>query len=578
MSFCYFSKDFTANAYTDVENKFIVKYMPQADGNAVKVYLYGLFLCQSPAKDFSLKNCAEALSLPEEKIIEAFEFWEDCDLVQIICRDPFTLEYLPVTATSGRPKKIKYEKYADFNKELQKKMQAAHKFLNYSELQKYMNFLQEHDMEPQAFLLVVEYCVRLSGDGVSHAQIFNKAKNFVSRGFYTYSQVEKALSDFNVHTADLRKTMSLLGIFRDPAEADYELYEKWSKAGFETGAVTEAARSMKRGTMQGLNALMEELRGKSAFTAAEAKNYLAEREILNNATFKIARSLGLKIASPLVYSEEYTAKWYARGYEEPSLCMLALFCVKTERNSFSELDGLLEKLYADGIVSEESVKDYVARMNEELKLLTKIGKYCGTIRKTEGNVETLSVWRRWNFSDEMIVEAAKRAANTARPLAYMNKILSDWKREEIFSVSAIPTEEKRASAGATTPTKVFVNPAVIAADERAERDRYYSALREKAQSVAERFERRAEKNPQFKQISAQLSQAERDAAKAEIFHAETLPALLQSVETLKAERARILTEMGITEDDFLPKYRCKKCSDSGFLPDGKACDCYPKKI
>lgn len=577
MSFCYFSKDFTANAYTSVENKFIVKYMPQAGEEAVKVYLYGLFLCQTPAKDFSLENCAEALSLPKEKVIEAFEFWEDCDLVQIICRSPFTLEYLPVTATSGRPKKVKYEKYADFNKELQKKMQSAHKFLDYSVLQKYMNFLQENEIEQQAFLLIVEYCIRLSGDGVSHAQIFNKAKNFISRGLFTYSQVEKALSDFNIHTADLRKTMIILGISREPGENDYTLYEKWSNAGFESGAINEAARFMKHGTMQGLDALLEELKLKSAFTATEARDYLAEREMLGNATFKIARSLGVKIASPLVYSDEYTAKWYARGYEESSLCTLALFCVKTERNSFPELDELLEKLYADGIVSEDSVKDYISHMNDELKLLTKISKYCGTMRKTEGNIETLSVWRRWNFSDEMIVEAAKRAANTARPLAYMNKILSDWKREEVFSVSAIPETVRSAASTGTAATRGFVNPAVIAADERAERERYYSSLREKAQAVAERFEMRANKNPLFKENSARLSQAERDAAKAEIFHAETLPDVLQSIEKLKAERARILTEMGITEEDFIPKYHCSKCSDSGFLPDGKACDCYPKK-
>lgn len=577
MSFCYFSKDFTASAYTCIENRFIVKYMPQASDSAVKVYLYGLFLCQTPTKNFTLENCAEALSLPKEKITEAFDFWEDCDLVQIVCRDPFTLEYLPVSSSSGRPKKIKYEKYADFNKELQKKMQSAHKFLDYSVLQKYMNFLQENDMEPQAFLLIVEYCVRLSGDGVSHAQIFNKARNFISRGLFTYSQVEKALSDFNVHTADLRKTMAILGISREPAEADYALYEKWITAGFETGAINETARFMKRGSMQGLDSLLEELRLKGVFGASEAKEYLAEREALGNATFKIARSLGVKISSPLVYSNEYTAKWYARGYDESSLCSLALFCVKTERNSFSGLDDLLEKLYADGIVSEDSIKDYVARMNDELKLLAKISRYCGSIRKTEGNIETLAVWRRWNFSDDMIVEAAKRAANTAHPLAYMNKILSDWKREEIFNVADIPETIKASSVGGGTPAKGYVNPAVVAADERAERERYYSALRNKAQAVAARFEKRAQSDPRFKELSAQLSQAERDAAKAEAFQADTLPALLRSVENLKNERDRILTGLGITEEDFIPRYRCPRCSDTGFLPDGRACDCYPKK-
>lgn len=46
MSFCSFSKEFNENSYTAVENQFFTKYMPDADGFAVKVYLYGLYLCQ----------------------------------------------------------------------------------------------------------------------------------------------------------------------------------------------------------------------------------------------------------------------------------------------------------------------------------------------------------------------------------------------------------------------------------------------------------------------------------------------------------------------------------------------------
>ena len=46
MSFAAFSKDFGSNMFTSVENQFITKYLPQADGDAVRVYLYGLYLCQ----------------------------------------------------------------------------------------------------------------------------------------------------------------------------------------------------------------------------------------------------------------------------------------------------------------------------------------------------------------------------------------------------------------------------------------------------------------------------------------------------------------------------------------------------
>ena len=80
MAFCTFSRDYD-NACTVVDNKFITKYLPEADGFAVKVYLYGLFLCENTETEFSVRSMAEVLRSTEEKVKEAFAFWEDYDLV-----------------------------------------------------------------------------------------------------------------------------------------------------------------------------------------------------------------------------------------------------------------------------------------------------------------------------------------------------------------------------------------------------------------------------------------------------------------------------------------------------------------
>ena len=74
MSFCSFSREFNENAYTAVENQFITKYMPGADDFAVKVYLYGLYLCQNSDSDFNVFSMAEVLKTTREKIEEAFAF------------------------------------------------------------------------------------------------------------------------------------------------------------------------------------------------------------------------------------------------------------------------------------------------------------------------------------------------------------------------------------------------------------------------------------------------------------------------------------------------------------------------
>ena len=84
---------------------------------------------------------AEVLKTTPEKIEKAFAFWEDYDLVEILAKAPLTVQYLPVTSAIGRPKKVHYEQYTDFNKELQRKMQKTQDLqtvLNYSLMVKNM--------------------------------------------------------------------------------------------------------------------------------------------------------------------------------------------------------------------------------------------------------------------------------------------------------------------------------------------------------------------------------------------------------------------------------------------------------
>ena len=126
MAFSTFSKEFSANMFTSVENQFITKYLPQADGDAVRVYIYGLYLCQC-AEDFDGDSCAKLLKIEKERLIEIFSFWEECDLVHILSREPLYVQYLPVNSAVGKPKPVRAEKYAEFNREFYKQLQKAGK-------------------------------------------------------------------------------------------------------------------------------------------------------------------------------------------------------------------------------------------------------------------------------------------------------------------------------------------------------------------------------------------------------------------------------------------------------------------
>ena len=284
-------------------------------------------------------------------------------------------------------------------------------------------------------------------------------------------------------------------------------------------------------------------------------------------TFRIGRKLGVKVQNPAPYIDEYVEKWYTYGFEENSILDVALLCMRTERGSFDALDSILEKLFKEGAVSKESVKEYLKEKNDEIKLLTKMQEICATLRKTETNLSLIRTWRSWNFSDEMILEATKRSSLSGSPLPYMNKILSDWKKENVFSVAAIPEQ-------GATPQKTFVNANIEAANAKSDRERYYALLREKAMTKAEKYLAKANENARFKEITAKLSKMEFDLAKAEVFSPATLPSLEKEKAELLTERKSLLSDMGIKERQLSPEFTCEKCSDTGFLKSGVACDCY----
>ncbi len=577
MSFCSFSKD-TENSYTVVENKFIAKYLPEADGFAVKVYLYGLYLCAHSELEFSLASMAEVLRCTEEQIQDAFSIWEDYDLVEVCSKSPYAVQYLPVKAAIGKPKKIRYEQYADFNKELQRKMQKVGKFISGSDYVKYMRFLEDTLMQPQALLMVADFCIQKQGEAISPSYIFNKAKKLLRSGYTTYEQVEKALSSYNAHEAELVAVYNAMSIYQHtPDDTDYALYAKWTETlGFTKEGILTAARKRNRGGMTALDLTLEELFEKGKTESKEIESYLAHREAMASLTFRIGRKLGVKVQNPAPYIEEYAEKWYTYGFEDVALLDLALFCFKTERGSFAALGELVESLFKAGTIAPESVKAYVKEKNADLKLLAKMQAICGGIRGNVANLSMLEIWRGWNFQEEMLLEAAKRSCASSSPIPYMNKILSDWKQSNVFEVKDIPNANERTGAGLRSPQKSggFVNESVEAANAKSARERYYALLREKALTQAESRLKKANTNARFKEICAKLSKMELSLAKAEMYEPTKLPALQEEKAGLLTERGNILSEMGIEERELQPQFACAKCDDTGFLPSGVACDCY----
>ena len=116
---CKFTNDYLIESFTMVDNLFIREYMPYADEKQVKVYLYGLFLCNTESDADSFEEMAKTLDMTKEEIVDTFRFWSEQGLVRLISTSPLEVRYLSFKNNLKPVKKYKDGKFADFNTALQ---------------------------------------------------------------------------------------------------------------------------------------------------------------------------------------------------------------------------------------------------------------------------------------------------------------------------------------------------------------------------------------------------------------------------------------------------------------------------
>ncbi len=568
MGFCSYSKEFSLSSYTNVENQFINKYMALADGDAVKVYIFGLYLCQNVQEEYTISEASRTLNMSEEKIAEAFRFWEDFDLLEVVSLSPFSVRYFPADYSKGKPKRIRREKYSDFNKAVQSMMPK--KMIAPGEFEKYFAFMEQYAVKPEALILIVKYCVDLKGETISQNYILQVAKNFAAEGVTTVEQVEEKLSGYVLQSGDIAKILRAMGSSKKPEPDDYKLFKKWTREmGFETEAIVYTASLFKKSGLPKLDEALTDLYANKKFSQSEIKDFLARKSEIRALTLQIARELGvyMQVADP--YIDHFVSGWLAAGYDGTSLVSLAKYCFKREKRSFEKMDDLIKKLLAAGVVSADSIVAYMQQEALEQAFAARILQTCGLSRRvTNWDRECLKNWRSWNFSDEMILKAAEAAAGKNSPIPYMTSVLSSWKAQNIFSPDRIPSAPAGARGGAQEAKEEALRKKI---------QTYYFNLREQAEDRAEHYLRIARHDKAFCANEEAIKSAEIKLAKAEALGGDA-GALSSELAALKQERAALLKNMRLTEEMLVPQYKCAVCRDTGFDKDGNLCACYKKYI
>ncbi len=423
--------EYLRDGFTEIDNVFLARYLPEADATDCKVYLYGLYLAMhggGSAEDISL-----ALRLTEERVADAFRYWEDVGLVTLTKSVPPSVVYNSVKAPVTPPVKYNAGEYAEFVDELRRVFGGRE--IPVQDVVRYVELMRRYKIEPNAMLLIARYC--LGRRSASTAYILTVAANWAKEGNVTEADVNAKISDLERGSAAMRELYGALGLKSEPSFEDRNMYLYWTKeCGFRPDAVLQAAKICRgKGGMKRMTRFMEELKAAGAETQADVLDYQKKKEELHSLAEKIVSNLGAYYASLDAVIETYVSPWLTLGFEPEALEELSRFCLRRNLKTPEGMNVYVEKLYKLGVVTAEGIDRYI-------KTQAALDKAVGEVREAAGAEPIVTQRDRefyrtftetWGFSHDVVLTVAGHASGQPFPMTYINKILLVFKENGIFS-------------------------------------------------------------------------------------------------------------------------------------------------
>ncbi|MGM9978173.1 MAG: DnaD domain protein [Clostridium sp.] len=219
--------------FTPVSNVFIEKYMPNARGEFVKVYLLMLKHSIAGEPGISAPILASSLNLLESDIMNALNYWSDLGVIKLTSVDPmnnFSIEFLDLSEDNFTPNKEVNLLDALENKGINDMLKDIEKILGRTlspkEMEMYLGWQKEFSFPSELILLLVEYC---ASKGKSDYRYIEKvALTWHDMNITTMAQAQNYIKQTEDKWIKIREILSYLGIKNnDLMKPQEEMIDKW---------------------------------------------------------------------------------------------------------------------------------------------------------------------------------------------------------------------------------------------------------------------------------------------------------------------------------------------------------------
>lgn len=264
---------------TILSNRFIDNYMPEANGEFVKVYIYLLRILSDAPASFSLENMADRLLCTERDICRALKYWQKAGLMTLnfdsakkLCgivltdgtapREAFSASAQAATdmassrttadtasagaSTDGasvRAVKLTPDRVKELkqNEEVVQLLYIAEQYLGKTltptEIQKILFFYDELKLPSELIEYLLEYCVSRNHKSIRYMETV--ALSWAQEGITTVQMAKEKNSRYSREYYAILKAMGITG--RNPVENEVAFMDVWMKDyGFDLSLIQEA--------------------------------------------------------------------------------------------------------------------------------------------------------------------------------------------------------------------------------------------------------------------------------------------------------------------------------------------------
>jgi len=230
---------------TIISNDFLDHFLPEANGDFLRIYLYLLRTAGQRADSFSLCEIADHLNCTENDVLRALRYWEkegvlsvhlDADNTpsEIIFKDYDSEKKSEEAAANPVPvitksSEMPSERIAELgeNEEIRELLFIAQQYLgkplSRSEMQKLCFFYDVLHFSPDLIDYLIDYCV--SRGHTSFHYIEKVALGWKDQGITTVHDARKAAGSYHREYYDILKALGINN--HHPIDAETKIMRKW---------------------------------------------------------------------------------------------------------------------------------------------------------------------------------------------------------------------------------------------------------------------------------------------------------------------------------------------------------------